>query len=329
MINRLLVPIFALVFVLALVAFACTYTVRFTETAVRTTFGAADEGSVKESPGLYFKAPYPFQSVTKYDKRVQLVQTRSETQLTSDDFQVVVEGYATYRVSDPLLFFRSFSSAGDRAVDHFRKAENDVLRDRLRSALGETSKYSMDDLFTPNRGESKLPELEQRVLSQLQQGGVGGVPLEQYGIEVVSVGIDRVVLPQDTTDKVMQRMGAARDRLAQRLESEGQAIATAIEAEARAKADKIRAFAQRRAADIRARGELEAVPFLAQQRENEDLAVFLRSVDFMRDSAAKRFTLVLSSSDFGLGVFSPDVLDELRAGQIPPAGGNTGGGMPR
>ena len=51
----------------------------------------------------------------------------------------------TYRISEPLKFFQTFSSAGDRAKDHYRKAEDDVLRDLLRSALGETSRYRLDE----------------------------------------------------------------------------------------------------------------------------------------------------------------------------------------
>lgn len=326
--NKIVLPLMGIVLFLAIVLFACTYTVRFTETAVKTTFGAAGESSIKTEPGLYRKAPYPFQSVTKYDRRVRLVTTRSESQQTADDFQIVVQAYMTYRVADPLKFFRRFSSAGDRSQDHYRKAEDDVLRDRLRAQLGETSRYRMDQLFTPERGASKLPELEGRILDQLRTGGEGGLSLDEYGIEVVTVGIDRVVLPEETTGKVMDRMGANRDRLAERYESEGDSRATSIRAKADSDAEKIRAFAKRRAAEIEARGYEEAAPFLARQAQDEELAVFLRQIDFMKNAMAKRFTLVLSTSDFGLGLFSPEAARTLRAGELPdytpPASGGGG-----
>src|SRR5690606_20999291 len=119
----------AIVVVTALVLFSSTYTVRFTEVAVKTTFGKAGPNSIKTTPGLYFKLPYPIQQVTKYDSRTRLVTGQSETQQTADDFQIIMEGFLTYKVSDPLEFFRSFSSAGERAADHFARAENDVLRD--------------------------------------------------------------------------------------------------------------------------------------------------------------------------------------------------------
>jgi regulator of protease activity HflC (stomatin/prohibitin superfamily) len=125
------------------------------------------------------------------------------------------------------------------------------------------------------------------------------------------------VLPEETTSKVIERMGANRDRLAQELESQGTARATAIRAQANADARKIREFAQRRAAEIRARGEFEAQEYLAQQNTNAELAVFLQNLELMRDAMSKRFTLVLSASDYGLGLFSPDALSKLPAGTIP------------
>lgn len=324
--QRLLRPLLTILFVLAIVAFAFTYTVRFTEMAVVTTFGRAGEHAVKEEPGLKFKWPYPIQSVTKYDTRVRVLQTRSQTQQTADDSQIIVEAFATWRVSNPLWFFQRFSNAGGRAVDHYAAAE-DILQTTLRSALGETSKYRLDELFNPDASRSKLGELEGRILallasdmgvvSSMDEAGAGPRGLAEYGIEVTLVGINRIVLPEDTTSKVIERMGANRDRLAQELESQGTARATAIRAKAEADARKIRAFAQRRAAEIRSKGEDEAAEFLAQQASDPELAIFLQNVQMMREAMAKRFTLVLSASDFGMGLFSPTALEGLEAGEFP------------
>ncbi len=305
-----------MLFFLALVAFSATYTVRFTETAVKTTFGKAGEKSIITEPGFHWKAPFPFQSVTKYDTRMRIVQARSETQQTADDFQVIVEAFLTYKVVDPLKFFRSFSNAGDRPIDHYIKAENSVLQDLLRSALGVTSKFSITDLYSPVSGQSDLPELESQVFALLTQGGQGGDPLKDYGIAVTFVGIDRIVLPEDATDAVITRMGANRDRLAERYESEGRSQARAIEAKAKSDADKIRAFAQRRADEILAKGEAEAAPYLAEQNINPELAVFIQNIRLMRESMAKKFTLIFSTSDFGMQLFDPNILQKSQ-GNLP------------
>lgn len=324
--QRFLRPLLAILFVLAVIAFAFTYTVRFTEKAVVTTFGRAGENAVIEEPGLKFKLPYPIQSVTKYDTRTRVLQTRSQQQQTADNSQIIVEAFATWRVSNPLTFFQRFSNApGGRAEDHFEQAE-DILRNVLRSALSETSKYRLEELFSAEQNGSKLAELEQRVFDEIvgTQGEAdagdavtGFRRLSDYGVEVTMVGINRIVLPEDTTDEVIGRMGANRDALASELESQGNARATAIRAEAEKGANIIRAFANRRAAEIRAKGEEEAAEFLAMQSSEPELAVFLQNVEMMKAAMSKRFTLVLSASDFGMGLFSPSALEGLGAGEIP------------
>ena len=310
------IPLFAILFIVVIVLFSASFTVRFTEVAVKTRFGSANENSIITEPGFKLKWPYPFESVTKYDTRIRIVETRSETVQTADDFQIIIESYLTYRVADPLKFFRSFSNAGDRAVDHFQKAENDVLRDLLRSALGETSKYKMSDLFASKSGASVIPKLEKELYGLLVSGGNGGKPLADYGILITSVGIDRIVLPEETTSAVINRMGANRDRLAERYESEGRSQARAIRAEATSNADRIRAFAQRRADEILAKGESEAAPYLAQQNINPDLAVFIQNIKLMREAMSKKFTLIFSTSDYGMQLFDPDILKQSQ-GELP------------
>lgn len=315
--RRLIIPLLGLIVLAAIASFTMTYTVRFTETAVVTTFGSASEQSIRSQPGLYFKLPFPIQSVTKYDKRLRVVEARREQQQTGDEFQVVVESFLTYRVVDPLKFFRAFSNAGSRPIDHFRMAEERVLRDKLRSAMGLTSEYTMSELFDAG-GESALPELEAGMLNQVRGAAGGETVAADYGIEVTSVGVSGVLLPEETTRAVIDRMGANRDRLAEQYESEGDAEARKIRTAAESSAETIRVFAERRAKEIVRRGYEDAAPSLAaQQAANPELAVFLRNIDFMKDAMSRRFTLVLSTSDFGLSLFDPAVLDELRMGNVP------------
>lgn len=310
--KKLMTVILAVVFVGAILSFTVTYTVRFNETAVVTTFGKAGEGSIKDEAGLYLKWFYPIQRVTKYDKRLRLVETRSETQLTRDEFQIIVESFITYRVSDPLVFYQRFGNAGERAEDHYARAE-DVIRDRLRSALGEVSRFSMGELFTPEHGASRLPALEGQVLAQVS--GAGG--LAEYGITALAVGISRVRLPETTTDAVIKRMSANRDKLSKELEAEGQAQVRNIVSKAESDVDRIREFANRRAQEIIARGDFEAVPYLEAQSTHQELAVFLQQIELLRETMAKRLTLILSTDDFGIGIFSQSVMKDIEAGRLP------------
>lgn len=126
--KRLVIIVLAGVLLVVLLAFSMTYQVRFTEAAVLTTFGKASDDSLKLDPGLKFKWPSPIQSVTKYDTRLRVVQTR-QTQAASDNRQIIVEAACFWRAKKPLRFFERFSVAGDRSADHFRKAQEIIESD--------------------------------------------------------------------------------------------------------------------------------------------------------------------------------------------------------
>lgn len=325
-VQRALRFFLAILVVGVLLAFMVAYNVRFTEAAVLTTFGKATQGDVKTESGLYFKWPYPIQSVMKYDVRTRLVTLRVETQQTADNRQVAVETFCTWRVSDPLKFFQTFSNAGERADEHYKRAE-EALKANLRAAAGVVSNYTMEDLFTTETGKSKLPELEQRMLQAFRQGAdtqqLGG-KLDDYGIAAVDVGLTRVLLPEEVTKAVFDRMRSSRNRLAKEIETQGQSQAQAIRDRAKADADKITAFADRLAQDIRTRGDEEAAPFLAQMNKNPELAVFLSNMEFIRQIQPRTTTLVLPTTMPGMQLLMPDALAGLRAGEIPkvaPQGG--------
>lgn len=316
--KRSLMLIIGVVFALALLARAVTYTVRFTEAAVVTTFGRAaalDPQRVHES-GLKFKWPDPIQSVTKYDTRSRFLQTRSETQQTADARQIVVEAFCTWRVSDPLKFFQRFSNAGDRAEDHFAQAE-EMLRRILRSALGEVSRYRMDELFTTQPGASRLEELEARVLGVVRSGGQAGGSLDDLGVEVQMVGINRVVLPEDVTRAVFESMRQDRDRLVKALESKGISEAEAITSRAQADARRIEEFARAYAAEIRKEGDREAERYVAQMNQYPELAVFLKYIEFISKLDARRITFVFDPANPGFELMSPANVRAWRNGQLP------------
>lgn len=314
-----LVPIvLTAAFLLALLSFTVTYSVRFTEAAVVTTFGRASEESTIREPGLRLKWPYPIQSVTTYDTRTRLLQNRAEAQQTKDDKQIIVEAFLTWRVSDPLKFFERFSNSGGRAEDHFAAAEG-TLKSLLAGAMSETGNYALSDLFTPT-GDSKLPELENRILTALQGRGGAGPSISDYGIEATSVGIHRVRLAEATTQAVNDRIAANRDRKAKEIESAGDAEAVTIRAKANEDRERILAFAQRRANEIRAEGDTAASRFQAQMNEYPDLAVFLKNLDLVRKAFSDRTTVILSTDSPGLKLFDLRGVGLLKPGEIPPSG---------
>ena len=304
------------VIVAAFVAYWSTYSVRFTEVAVVTTFGKAGDDSLRPEPGLYPKWPYPVQNVTKYDTRARFLQTRGETQLTADQRQIIVESFITWRVKNPLVFYQRFSSQGPEARDHFRAAER-TLESLLRSAMAEVSGFELKQLFDPTPGASKLSELEARIAQRLAKPDPStGRQLSDYGIETVLVGLNRVLLPQETTKQVFDRMKAARETLAATAQSQGEALAKTITNEAESDSARILSFATRRAEEIRVAGDREAARYIEAYNEEPELAVFLKTMDFMRRGFGKRSTLIIPTTKDGFRFFDPANIPS--DGTIPP-----------
>lgn len=301
-----LLIVISVAIVLAFLVFMMSFTVRFTETAVLTTFGRADENSVVTEPGLRFKWPVPIQAATIYDRRVRLLESRDETQQTRDQRQVILGAFLTWRVSDPLAFYKSHrGEAGSNAREHYRAAERNIEA-MFRSAMSEVGRFSMSDLFPSDGAPSRVPDLEQAILDRLKesQSDQGG-----YGIDIVLVGIDSIQLPESATREVFEEMKATRSRIASDAESRGQSRAAAIRSEAETQADLIRSFVGPRVAEIRAVGEQEAAKWMRSLAEEPRLAEYLERINFMRQSFGRKVTLVLPTSVLGLELFSPEGLD--------------------
>ncbi len=307
--------------VLGFVLFMVTYSVRFTEAAVVTTFGKATENAVKnrdgDEAGLYFKWPYPVQSVTKYDRRVRILESRSETRETADNRPIIIEAFLTWRVTDPLVFYQRFSNAGPEARDHYNEAQRSIDA-LLRSAMAETARYRMGELFASSGQPTRLPELEASVLERLQRSDAGeDGRLTDYGIDIGMVGIRRIVLPEETTKDVYERMKATRDKLAAEARAQGEAIASTITNEAESQAERILAFARRLAAEIRNRGDIEAARWLEQLDEAPELAVFLQNVELLKQGFGKQVTLVVPTNFPGMQLLDPSNLRDAASGRLP------------
>lgn len=308
--------VIAAIVVLAILAFMTTYTVRFTETAVVTTFGRADKASVVTEPGLGIKWPYPIQSVITYDTRARFTETKSETLATADNRQVILQTYLVWKVTDPLEFFRSYGIGGAREIDHVRQAE-DTLRAKLRSALAETSRYKLTDLLNAGPSGSKLGELEDRILATLKSGGAGSA-LEASGVTAVSIGIESMELPQAVTEAVFKSMQATQEKLAGVEGKRGETEAATIRNKASGDAQRILAFADKEAQVINGQGQKESAVYLEMQKEDPRLAVFLQQLRFLREATSVRTTLVLPLSMAGFQLLNPQVQAQLSSGTIPP-----------
>ncbi|HEB61469.1 MAG TPA: hypothetical protein ENJ06_06560 [Phycisphaeraceae bacterium] len=291
---------------LVLILFMTTYTVRYDQYSIVTTFGKVSKTSQVHDQGLHWKLPAPIQQVRRFDRRLRVLETRLEDHQTRDKQQITVQAYLAWRISDPVRYFQSFS--GRRAL----KQAEDTLNSRMKTAMGTVSEYELRELLAPHNARSKLDELEANVLQRVRTSGSEGKSLqEEIGVEVLAVGITRIILPQNTTTKVFERMRAVRTRLAEEKRGEGYATKDKIISAADSDAGRILAFANRLAAEISSKGELEAKQWIALMAEDEQLAVYNRAIQALRDMVSKQVTLVVSKRDYPFNLLSPTAIEDL------------------
>ena len=119
--------------------------------------------------------------------------------------------------------------------------------------------------------------------------------LEQYGIEVADVRINRTELPQGTEASVFARMKTERERLAKKNRAEGEERARRIRAEADREARVIVANARRDAEISRGEGDAEATRIYAEAYGTDpEFYDFMRSLEAYRKTIDENTTLVLS-----------------------------------
>jgi modulator of FtsH protease HflC len=301
--NKPLTIGIGLLLLICLVLFSMTYSVSFHEVAIRQTFGQATDDSVVTEPGLHFKLPIFADQITKYDTRLQLLETALDTIPTADGQQVVIKAYLLWQIDT--------NEGGPRRFDtSYRtlEAAANAIDDQFRTAVAAgISRYNFDDLIG---SQSRLPDAERAILAQLES-------LRDTGIVPRTVGISQVLLPPRVTRNVLERMKATREILGRAERFKGDAEAERIESEARTMADKIRAFAELRAEEIRAAGNEEAARYIAQMAEDVELATFLVHLQALDRALSEHTTVVLPTA------FSPwhlmDIGTRVDARGLPQA----------
>jgi len=252
-------------------------------------------------PGLYAKLPSPIQTVKRFDKRIQVYESKLVEYLTQDKRTLVVQPFVGWRIVDPLKFFQSVGTVPNA---------QQKLDDMVSAAIGATiSNYPMDAIITTEEGGVKIEEIEENVTKQVDEKA-----RESYGISVVKVGINRLSLPPDNAESVYKRMMAERHAIANRYRAEGEEQAAQIKAEAERERARILAEAYSQAEKIKGEGDAEAARIYAQAySQDPEFYKFFRVLEAYKKVLAGRSTLVLSSdSDLFRYLNEKDLLKGLR-----------------
>src|SRR5699024_11758268 len=79
-------------------------------------------------PGLYFKLPPPFETVTRLDKRLQTIETRDPDRIqTAEKKNLLIDSFVKWRIADPRLFYVTFGANDRAAVERLQAQIRDAL----------------------------------------------------------------------------------------------------------------------------------------------------------------------------------------------------------
>ncbi len=238
---------------------------------------------VADRAGLHLKLPAPLDRVNRLDRRLQTFKSRPLQLLLRDKNPIVVTCYINWRISEPLEFFQALQGA-----EIAEQKLGDLVNARLGSVLGE---YTLAQIINVDPGEVKLPEIETRLREECNLSAG-----RNYGLEVLEVGIRRLLYPEIVTESVYARMRAEREKEAAKFRAEGAEESAKIKAEADRESAEITSEAYRRAEVIRGEGDAEAMRIYGgAYGQGRDFYDFWGALESYRKILGQKTTLILSS----------------------------------
>jgi membrane protease subunit HflC len=250
------------------------YTVNETQVAIKLRLG--EIVAVEDSPGLKFKTPF-VNNVVSFDKRIQTLDSASESFLTVEKKNVIVDSFVKWRIVDTEKFY--ISTGGAMSSANLRLAQNN--QDALRT---EFSKRTIIEVVSEER-----EAIMASVKSKLKK-----IAEDEFGIEVVDVRIKRIELAQEVRNSVYSRMETERKSIANKFRSEGAEEAEKIQAFADKERTIILADAYRDSEKIRGNGDaISASNYAEAYSQDVDFYSFYRSLESYKKSFSQQGDILI------------------------------------
>jgi membrane protease subunit HflC len=257
--------IIVLAVLIAILLSSSLYTVNETQVAIKLRLG--EIVSIEADSGLKFKTPF-VNNVVFFDSRIQTLDSASESFLTVEKKNVMVDSYVKWRIVDTEKFY--ISTGGTMASANIRLAQNN--QDALRS---EFSKRTIKEVVSDQR-EAIMASVKSKLKA---------IAEDEYGIDVIDVRIKRIELSQEVRNSVYRRMETERKGLANKYRSEGAEEAERIQAFADKERTIILANAYRDSEKIRGEGDaISASNYAEAYSQDAEFYSFYRALESYRKS---------------------------------------------
>jgi membrane protease subunit HflC len=310
-----LTVILLLIGVLAVAAYLTLFTVYQTQQALVLEFGKPKR--LVTQPGLNYKIPF-IQNVQFFDKRLLDLDSAPQEVIASDQKRLVVDAFARWRITDPLLFFQTVSNEVGA-----RTQLGAFLEAALRRVLGAAS---FEAVVRDERNA-----LMHRITDQVNAEAKG------LGIIVVDVRIKRADLPEANSLAIFRRMQTERQREAAEIRAQGEEASRRIRADADRQVTVLKANATGESERIRGDGDAEKnAVFAGAFGKDPDFFAFYRSMQAYQGAFSSGDTRMLLSPDSQFFQYFNDATGAPAQGSAPtpqsapavPENGDSGGSQP-
>lgn len=158
--------------------------------------------------GLYFKIPF-IQEKDTVTKELLLYDIAKSDVITQDKKSMIVDSFVLWRVIDPKVFAQTLNTSEQNAEGRINVAVYNSIKNVI-------SSMTQSDIIAA-RGQK---------LTNLIMENVTGI--HQYGIEITTVEIKLLDLPEDNKNAVFERMISERENIAATYTAEGNSDAQKI-----------------------------------------------------------------------------------------------------
>lgn len=241
------------------------FIIRENQYGIVKEFGRIEK--VINEPGLYIKIPL-VQEVDTVSKELLLYDIPKSDVITKDKKSMIADSFVLWRITDPKVFAQTLNSSTANAEGRIDVAVYNSIKNVI-------SSMTQSDIIAA-RGQ----ELTSYIMT-------GITAINQYGIEISSVEIKLLDLPEDNKDAVFQRMISERENIAATYTAEGNSEAQVIRNTTDKEAALLISEAEKQAEILKAEGEAEYMKIMADAYNDPakaDFYSFARSLDALKNS---------------------------------------------
>ncbi|MBP3753281.1 MAG: protease modulator HflC [Lachnospiraceae bacterium] len=273
---------------------------------------------VIQTAGISFKIPF-IETVDIVPNEVLLYDLPASDVITSDKKTMIVDSYVLWRVTDPLKFAQTLSGSVANAEGRIDTIVYNATKNTISNMTQDAVILSRDGKMTVTVIEDdndvtsnditvdeETAVVEITSLTEEIMNHINHIE-DQYGIEILTVDVKKLDLPDDNKQAVYTRMISERENIAAQYTAEGEAQAQIIMNTTDREVAITLSNAEAQAEAIRAEGEAEYMRILSEAYSDEskaDFYSFVRALDALKASMEGGDNTIILSEDSPIaGIF--------------------------